>query len=435
MKKYITILTILLALLLSACSGYNNEQEFENSTPASAGMESFEEIISEFATDIVVVQFVEERPFGNRLMEYEFIVIERIRGNAPDRILIYAEIVPPDFQPPIPNLEFNTDTEYLLPLIKINSAYANTHPEGFAFLERIVIDLNNPENSTGYDVSAFQHLIDVNTTSTENFTVQSMVSHFRNIPDQSSTSFEVIRSENIKDIINGSPFVLVVEIKEMRRPTTINDWMSTDFFYCTIIDILKGDESIRDVGDNFRILFFADTVQIGERHIVAVVPVDVGSFSHSFTSPHSLFSMAQLDEIVAILEEAGTLNRPVEPPIQQTATISVRTSNDNMMLNSVIFRPRGMVIEEGETAYSLLRKTGLDVVSLGTNHVVSINGLSAMADPFRADAQYVWSVRINGGSARSSSTVRDSDVVEWLYEHIILATPPVDPPPGGGDNM
>jgi len=45
--------------------------------------------------------------------------------------------------------------------------------------------------------------------------------------------------------------------------------------------------------------FYADTVKIGERYIVAVE--DGGSFA-TFTSRHSLFTLDQYDEIIKWIE-------------------------------------------------------------------------------------------------------------------------------------
>jgi hypothetical protein len=52
---------------------------------------------------------------------------------------------------------------------------------------------------------------------------------------------------------------------------------------------------------SFAVVFGADTVRTGELHIVAVEPLTVGSSTYEFTSKNSLFSMDQLDEIMAII--------------------------------------------------------------------------------------------------------------------------------------
>jgi hypothetical protein len=73
--------------------------------------------------------------------------------------------------------------------------------------------------------------------------------------------------------------------------------MSTDIFYVTVIEDLKG---VRETGEVRAMIFFADTVSIGEYHIVAAHQRE-GSSSFSFTSPNSLFSIDQRDEIMEII--------------------------------------------------------------------------------------------------------------------------------------
>ena len=92
---------------------------------------------------------------------------------------------------------------------------------------------------------------------------------------------------------------LVVEISRLRRGNIGNsDFSADDFYYVSVVEILKnfGDVS---VGDELRVLFHADTVSIGEQHIVATRTSTTGA--HWFTSRYSLFCMSQLDEITQIL--------------------------------------------------------------------------------------------------------------------------------------
>lgn len=88
---------------------------------------TFEEALLEFATDVVIAQYVGSRPFGKRLTEFEFTVSERVLGNAADTIFVYADTYvnahvfdvsrEVDFMPG--ELTFNSKTNYMLPLIAI----------------------------------------------------------------------------------------------------------------------------------------------------------------------------------------------------------------------------------------------------------------------------------------------------------------------------
>jgi len=113
---------------------------------------------------------------------------------------------------------------------------------------------------------------------------------------EATTASVHITSNNLEDIINGSPNVLLIEINELESPT--DERMQNDIYYITVVEVLKGD---LQVGDLLRIIFFADTVRPGETHIVSVAPVSPYPYFQVFTSRYSLHSMAQRDEIVTII--------------------------------------------------------------------------------------------------------------------------------------
>jgi len=109
-----------------------------------------------------------------------------------------------------------------------------------------------------------------------------------------------IRSDKIEDIINGSPYVFVVEINDPISLSRVppSDWAEADTYDCTVIKSLKGDIS---VGYDYWGVYFANTVFTGEQHIVAVERLEEGSNMFRFTSKNSLFRMEQLEEIMAII--------------------------------------------------------------------------------------------------------------------------------------
>jgi len=320
--KRIILLTILLALFLSACgtsSPYSELPGTEDSNTSNAPPErpvasydylTFEEMVLEFATDVVIAQYIGHRPFGESLTEFEFVVSERVLGDAADRIFVYAERtdahvmggIMVDFKPG--DVSFYPGTDYLLPLMRISSPYAKTHEDGFTFLRNIVIDLNDPSNSTMYSEPLALHAegLDFNSRTIDKQEIVSYVSELA--MDIPPVWWDPIRSEVMEDIIYGSPYVLIVEINEPFRlshevPPT--DWASTDIYNSTVVRVLKGDRDIGDFGHEFAVIFFADTVFPGEQHIVAVTPIREGAVWFDLTSRNSLFRMDQLDEILTIL--------------------------------------------------------------------------------------------------------------------------------------
>jgi len=318
MKKslyvFIVLLLLTIPVVVTGCMSedydgklFEAEARSESIQLISASFEymTFEEALA-FATDVVIAQYVGSRPFGESLMEFEFIVSERILGNAADRIFVYTEsnIRANVFGSPQPvtympgELTFTVGTYYILPLGAIGSPYAKTHDDGFVFIRNIVINLDNPSESGMYSESLARH--STNLDFDRQLARSEITSFVADLTRSNSPGEDFIRSSEIEDIIDGSPYVLVIEINEPRRLVSqqaTTDWMETDLFYITVIRSLKGELTIE-----FNVMtFFANTVQTGEQHIVAAKPIEEGHNWLDFTSRNSLFRMDQLNEIMRIL--------------------------------------------------------------------------------------------------------------------------------------
>ena len=276
--------------------------------------ETFESVI-EMATDVVVAEFVTKRSLQGA-SEYEFIVHERVFGNAPDRIFAYVVYAEMSRGFAAPEFRFTTGTQYLLALTKLADVYSRFHEGGFTFATDLILDLNDPSRSTMSNEPLSMHSR-MNFNS-RNLTSESIVSYVRTL---SRAPFETagrvyITSNNLEDIINGSPYVLVVEINEPNR--IAREGMRTDIYYATVAEVLKGD---MQVGDLLRVVFFAGTVFPGETHIVSITPTsptNPNPYFHSFTSRQSLHSMSQRNEIAAII--SGT--PPTPTPVITFGTVS-----------------------------------------------------------------------------------------------------------------
>jgi len=269
----------------------------------------FEEAVSEFATDVVIVQYVGHRRFGQNLTEFEFVVVDRVLGDAAERIFVYEENNvhasvsggphKVHFEPG--NLVFNHGTDYLLPLDRISTVYANTRDDGFRFIANMMIDLDNPVNSIMYSEPLYLHteILDF----TENTAREEIIFLVEELTRDNPPSPDFIRSEDMSDIINGSPYVFIIEIGEphlLSRDRVSTDWRNTDIYHVTLVESLK---SYTDLENEFLMTFFADTVRSGQQQIVAVEPIEEGATDwFLFTSRNSLFSLDDLDEIVAIIE-------------------------------------------------------------------------------------------------------------------------------------
>ena len=261
--------------------------------------------------DVVIAQCVGYRPFGENATEIEFLVLEwvvgepRATGDYANRIFVYVDnhldaFVSGggvDFQPSM--LTLMHGTEYLLPLGRTGGPYSYAPDNSFRFSGgNIVIDLDNLENSVMYAEPLSNHTTGLNLYG--GVSRDEIIAYVRERTEGNPPRIrDFIRSEAIEDIINGSPYVWIVEIGEARRLSSgTSVWMSTDIYFVTVIESLKGDIV---VSDELNTMFFADTVFPGERHIIAVEPISEGSMSFDFTSRNSLFRMDQLDEILAII--------------------------------------------------------------------------------------------------------------------------------------
>jgi len=320
----------------SSIEEYDEDIVYESSSVtevhASFQYFTFEEALLEFPpTDVVIVEYVGHRPFGENLLEFEFIVLDRILGDAADRIFVYeervearvmgyersVEFIPGDFS-------FTHGTEYLLPLRKINSPYSKLHEDGFTFMFNIAINLDEPASSMMYSEPLYLHAEGLEFS--RNVSEQEIVSYISELTIDDPPRRTFIRSEKMEDILYESPYVFVVEIGEpvrLSHEMSNRNWrMPNDLYNVTIVQVLKGyidveyvetraaaariaaqEQDATAIGAGFVVTFFADTVFPGERHIVAGVPIEDGSAWFDFTSRNSLFGMDQLDEIVAILAQ------------------------------------------------------------------------------------------------------------------------------------
>ncbi|MCL2362966.1 MAG: copper amine oxidase N-terminal domain-containing protein, partial [Defluviitaleaceae bacterium] len=212
-------------------------------------------------------------------------------------------------------MQFTTDTQYLLVLLKIGNVYSRIYDYGLGFITDLIVDLDDPSRSRMYGEPLSMHS---QLTFNGSLSRERILSHVRSLP-RDPFPFPArmfITSEYLADIINGSPYVLVIEIYE---PESLCGWgpeaiVSTDIYYVTVVEVLKGN---MQVGDVLRVIFYAGTVSTGETHIVSIWPTSVTNpnpFFHEFTSRNSLRCMEQRDEIMAIIRG------PIRPGTASSST-------------------------------------------------------------------------------------------------------------------
>ena len=322
MRKIFFTFMGFIVLFLTACSGADeqyhlNEHEIKSNIEISSTDIMYHNEFSVFyisfedallmSTDVVIAQYVGQRPFGQDLTEFEFLVNDRILGNAANTIFVYARnscvsIIGSESVScyNMGGYQFTKGTNYLLALEKLWGVELNTHEDGYIFISGLVINLDNPLMSTMYNEPLHLHSSELNfrNRSISSEEITSFVSEFT---ADNPPARQHIRSDCIEDIIKGSPYVLFVEINEPRRLVSeqvTRDWMETDIYFATVIRALKGDV---DTGYELAMVFFAYTVQTGEQHIIAAERISEGG-TFVFTSRNSLFASEQLEEIMLIVE-------------------------------------------------------------------------------------------------------------------------------------
>jgi|GEM_PF-1764920 len=330
MKK--TLIALLgLFIFLSACSGnahvevddYDTQPErvsedYQGSYNISVSLLplTFEQSLRYSATDVVIVQYVGRRQFNaTEATELEFIVVDRILGNAADRIFVYAADSSVFL---VRDLGFRPGADYILVLHHDPWPYTTMHIDNYTIIRNAVIDLDNPANSLMYRNYLYIRSDDDLDLGADGLTRYDIINHIEAIirdRDRPPRGDMLIRSDATEDIVLGSPNVMVIQIDRPRvlsHQLESTDWTYHDVFFATVIDSLSGDIP---VGTEVGITFHANTVNTGEQHIVAT-RVTSGGW-HDFTSRDSLFHMDQLEEIKQILDQEPP------PPPQFTLTFNL----------------------------------------------------------------------------------------------------------------
>ncbi len=107
---------------------------------------------------------------------------------------------------------------------------------------------------------------------------------------------------------------------------------------------------------------------------------------------------------------------PVPPPVPpvpkaKQVTISVKGNNGYIM------GAKKMDVQEGDTVYKVLQRTGLDVDASGSRDSIYVKGINDLYEKDIADTSG-WKYRVNGAFPNHSAgvaTVKPGDTIEWVY--------------------
>jgi len=181
---------------------------------------TFEEMLQEpgYVTDVAVVQYVGQRPFGTMSTEFEFIVTEWVWGGIDaERIFVYlSEMEIRIFG----SLSFDEGTEYLLPLNRETRTYTPRYIDAFEFLMGTVVNLTDPSSSTMARRRLYNNAAGIDFKSGR-LSREFIIAYVRAVVQNNEPAIDIIRSDVTEDIINGSPYVLVVESAIETELTTV----------------------------------------------------------------------------------------------------------------------------------------------------------------------------------------------------------------------
>ena len=283
--------------------------------------------------NIVVAQLVERRPFGGRMEELEFVVIEQLHGYTNDRIFIYlhrnteisviSNVGISDFRES--DFEFEKDVDYLLSLRMVDSIISNFQEHAYFLMTGApIVNLDEPTESIMFNEPLAYHATELDFSDSDLFGddvinfVAELVDEYLVADEAPKYIFNNVRSNDLATIINYSQIVVEVEINEL-LDSYISCYRAVDWFRVTIVNSLKGDF---EVGYYFKTNFFMDTVNTGERYMTlrpgTFQPLPgTGLAMHRQTSRNGVISRDYLDVVRTIIR-----NAPIRPvPMTQNLNI------------------------------------------------------------------------------------------------------------------
>lgn len=103
-------------------------------------------------------------------------------------------------------------------------------------------------------------------------------------------------AETLEEIVADAPAIF--QVKPIELLTEVKgDLKHTEIWHCEIIETLKGS-----VMGEIQVIFFADTVEVGEEYIVAVEGIDSDVF-YGFITKDSLRPVSEKAEIKSYISE------------------------------------------------------------------------------------------------------------------------------------
>lgn len=286
----------------SVYNGENEEYDSENTGISSqVKYMSFEDTLAT-ATDIMVATYTGRVERHGIYYDLEFIPVEQIKGSEVDgniRVRICEQsvsVVGMNIEYVESPSRYVKGSNYVLVLEKHISVY-NPY-DLFIPLNNILIE--NGGNSTMYDDSFVGDFSASRIDGKSSTEVLEYIEDFQLKGKDISqvNGYDFIRSTNLTDVVSSSSVVVEVVPLELIGASKNND---TERFVCNITNSLKGDI----LKENIKIIFAADTVNIGSKYIVMLERLSNSEY-YILSSKASLYASdgATSEKVKAIIKSS-----------------------------------------------------------------------------------------------------------------------------------
>jgi len=305
MKKLISIFLILsIVLSLSSCFDYNNETTATTSKIYTS-VQPYEEYFTfekacGRADRIIIGKFIDYAPSVGNYWVLEFEVIDTIFGEETDTIQIYLSGTKSTYTDKETNKSYKFSPQeagfyrqcnYLIPIKIVDDVYQD-HPYAYP-IGSALVDMNDISQSQMYGRYIQQHTTGIDFSQS---TAEDIIEYARKLSVNNSISKKPLSTDNIQEIIDASEKIVHVRVEEFEKRND-STFFDIEFYKCTVIENLKGQY---DKDSEISIVFFSETVNVGEEYIVMLAPGG-SSIIQQFSAKQSLRSVSEKEAIKNII--------------------------------------------------------------------------------------------------------------------------------------
>ena len=262
---------------------------------------TFDIACDSFATDVVIATYEGHGPSVQGFSEYRFSVKERILGNAPSDLNVYAEVAMIYVEHPsvgyyqANGLFLTPGTDYLLVLTHEVSVYYEK--DIYLFLCNIIIDVSEIADSKMFGQSIIPHSPNFDFSTAD---LDSTVEYIKELAKDNYSPTALEANPDINTVVSSSEDVVVVKVGEC-VDTRVTAFRKLGYYLCTVSETLKGEASTEET---IIVIFNLDEVEPGETVIVALehFMTHKNCDWYQLSSKNSVISVDEKEKVIAAIE-------------------------------------------------------------------------------------------------------------------------------------